>query len=38
MSIIGNSVKDDVVVLGGCEFKRAKNGLDETQVASMRLR
>jgi hypothetical protein len=34
MSIIGNSVKDDVVVLGGCEFKRAKNGLDETQVAS----
>jgi hypothetical protein len=23
-----------VVVLGGCEFKRAKNGLDETQVAS----
>jgi hypothetical protein len=34
MSIIGNSVKDDVVVLGGCEFKRAKNGLDETQVAA----
>ncbi len=34
MNIIGNSVKDDVVVLGGCEFKRAKNGLDETQVAS----
>jgi hypothetical protein len=34
MSIIGNSVKDDVVVLAGCEFKRAKNGLDETQVAS----
>ena len=34
MSIIGNSVKDDVVVLAGCEFKRAKNGLDETQVAA----
>jgi len=34
MNIIGNSVKDDVVVLAGCEFKRAKNGLDETQVAS----
>jgi cell division septum initiation protein DivIVA len=28
-----NAKKDDVVVLGGCEFKRAKNGLDETQVA-----
>ncbi|MFB0520480.1 MAG: hypothetical protein ACETWD_03505, partial [Desulfatiglandales bacterium] len=25
--------KDDVVVLGGCEFKRVKNGLDEAQVA-----
>jgi len=34
MNIIGNSVKDDVVVLGGREFKRAKNGLDEAQVAS----
>jgi uncharacterized protein YktA (UPF0223 family) len=34
MNIIGNSVKDDVVVLAGCEFKRAKNGLDETQVTS----
>ena len=34
MNIIGNTVKDDVVVLGGHEFKRAKNGLDETQVAS----
>ena len=34
MSIIGNTVKDDVVVLGAHEFKRAKNGLDETQVAS----
>ena len=34
MAIIGNTVKDDVVVLGGHEFKRAKNGLDETQVAS----
>jgi hypothetical protein len=34
MNIIGNSVKDDVVVLGGREFKRAKNGLDETQVES----
>ena len=26
--------KDDVVVLDGCEFKRAKNGLDEAQVES----
>lgn len=34
MDIIGNSVKDDVVVLGGREFKRVKNGLDEAQVAS----
>jgi len=28
-----NAKKDDVVVLGGREFKRAKNGLDEAQVA-----
>jgi hypothetical protein len=34
MNIIGNTVKEDVVVLGGREFKRVKNGLDETQVAS----
>jgi hypothetical protein len=34
MNIIGNTVKDDVVVLAGHEFKRAKNGLDETQVVS----
>jgi hypothetical protein len=26
--------KDGVVVLGGREFKRVKNGLDEAQVAS----
>ncbi len=31
---MGNTVKDDVIVLGGCEFKRVKNGLDEAQVAS----
>lgn len=29
-----NSKKDGVVLLGGCEFKRVKNGLDEAQVAS----
>ena len=34
MNIIGNTVKDDAVVLGGHEFKRVKNGLDEAQVAS----
>jgi len=34
MTIIGSSAKDDVVVLAGREFKRAKNGLDETQVTS----
>jgi len=28
-----NARKDDVVVLGGREFKRVKNGLDEAQVA-----
>ena len=28
-----NAKKDDVVVLGGREFKRVKNGLDEVQVA-----
>jgi len=32
MNIIGNAAKDDVVVLGGHEFKRVKNGLDEAQV------
>jgi len=26
--------KDGVIVLGGREFKRVKNGLDEAQVAS----
>ena len=26
--------KDDVIVLGGREFKRVNNGLDEAQVAS----
>jgi cell division septum initiation protein DivIVA len=34
MNIMGNTAKDDVIVLGGREFKRAKNGLDEAQVAS----
>ena len=29
-----NAKKGDAVVLGGREFKRVKNGLDETQVAS----
>ena len=29
-----NAKKDDVVVLGGREFNRVKNGLDEAQVAS----
>ena len=29
-----NAEKDSVVVLGGREFKRVKNGLDEAQVAS----
>jgi len=28
-----NAKKDDVVILGGCEFTRVKNGLDEAQVA-----
>jgi len=31
---MSNSPKDDVAVLEGREFKRVKNGLDETQVAS----
>jgi hypothetical protein len=35
MNIIGNTVKDDVIMLGGREFKRVKNGLDEAQVASL---
>jgi len=34
MTIMGNTAKDDVVVLGGHEFKRVKNGLDEAQVTS----
>jgi len=29
-----NAKKDGAVVLGGREFKRVKNGLDEAQVAS----
>ena len=29
-----NARKDGVVVLGGREFSRVKNGLDEAQVAS----
>jgi hypothetical protein len=32
--IMSNTAKDDVIMLGGREFKRVKNGLDETQVAS----
>ena len=35
MNIIGNVTKDDVVVLGGHEFKRVKNGLDEAEVTSV---
>ena len=35
MNIIGNVAKDDVVVLGAHEFRRVKNGLDETQVTSV---
>jgi hypothetical protein len=31
---MGNTAKDDVIVLGDREFKRVKNGLDEVQVAS----
>lgn len=29
-----NGAKGDVIELGGCEFRRIKNGLDEVQVAS----
>jgi hypothetical protein len=32
--IMSNTAKDDVIMLGGREFKRVKNGLDEAQVAS----
>jgi hypothetical protein len=32
--MMSNNAKSDAVVLGGREFKRAKNGLDEAQVAS----
>jgi hypothetical protein len=35
MTIMGSTAKDDVIVLGGHEFKRVKNGLDETQVTSL---
>jgi len=35
MNIIGSTARDDVVVLGGHEFKRVKNGLDEVQVTSV---
>ena len=31
---MGNTAKDDVIELGGREFKRVKNGLDEAQAAS----
>jgi hypothetical protein len=31
---MSNTAKDDVIMLGGREFKRVKNGLDEAQVAS----
>ena len=31
MNIMSNTAKDDVVVLGGREFKRVKNGVDEVQ-------
>ncbi len=34
MNIISNTVREDVVVLGGHEFKRVKNGLDEAQLTS----
>jgi hypothetical protein len=34
MAIIGNNAKDDVLMLGGHEFKRVKNGLDEAEVVS----
>jgi hypothetical protein len=34
MNIMGNTAKDDVIVLGGREFRRVKNGLDEAQVTS----
>jgi len=34
VNIMGNTAKDDVIVLGEREFKRVKNGLDEAQVAS----
>ena len=35
MTIMGNTTKDDAVMLAGHEFKRVKNGLDEAQVASL---
>ena len=31
---MGNNINDDVIVLGGREFRRVKNGLDEAQVAA----
>ncbi|MDH4367696.1 MAG: hypothetical protein OEV57_06165 [Dehalococcoidia bacterium] len=31
---MGNAARDDIVVLGGRELKREKNGLDEAQVTS----
>jgi hypothetical protein len=30
---MSNNARDDIAMLGGREFKRVKNGLDETQVA-----
>jgi len=35
MNIMSSTAKDDVVVLGGHELKRVKNGLDEAQVTSV---
>jgi hypothetical protein len=35
MNLIGSAAKDDVVVVGGHEFRRVKNGLDEAQVTSV---
>ena len=34
MNIMNNSGKDSVVTLGGREFKRVKNGLDEAEITS----
>jgi hypothetical protein len=34
VDIMGNTARDDVVVVGGREFRRVKNGLDEAPVVS----